>query len=432
MDSSPHTPLVGAPNDEDTAAPAPQIFDTRDKPDRTTAPTSDPPQDTRRCFVCLVDEPEAALPSDWRMPCTCTLEGHEECLLDWIADLEAQGKDIKCTICKSPITVTERLDPAVQLSNYLSDRLSQWSPRILLGFIASSALVSSSIYGAKAIDWFAGPDAITNFLLNSDDVAAVLAVRREGQVPIENNELPVNMSHFAVLPLIAPALVLNRLPLGEIIAIPASILYMTLIDHPDEDLMWPPSAQRALSLYPVIQATYRHVHTTLSSTLERRWKAQAQKLLVQEATATEQPAAVEDRPEPAPEPAPEEDHMLAYGLNMLVGEEEIDNIDVINPRNRGPDFDRLLMNFLAGTLVWPGVCYGAGELLRLALPARFVTRPASGPATGILQQRWGRSLVGGYLFVVLKDAFFLWIKYRKTLNRASRHIKNARSRDSRR
>ncbi|KAI1762944.1 hypothetical protein GGR53DRAFT_393706 [Hypoxylon sp. FL1150] len=435
MDSSPHqAPLVEAPNDaaDDTAAPAPQILDTRHGSDPTPALTSGPPPGTRRCFICLVDEPETPLPSDWRMPCTCTLEGHQDCLLDWVADLEAQGREIRCTICKSPITVTERLDFAVQLSNYLSDRFSEWSPKILLGFLASSALVSSSIYGAKAIDWFAGPDALTDFLLNSDDVTAFVAMRQDGRIQDRTRDLPVNMSHFAVLPFIAPALILGRIRQSEVILIPASILYTTLIDQSDEDFNWPPSIQRALSLYPVIQATYCHLHRTLSRNLEKRWKVRARKQLSQE--ATEQQPAEQPAPQPPPpaqghpEPAAREvGFVFAFDLQIGGGQEEVNdnnNIDVVNPRNRDPESP--LFNFLAGTLLWPGVCYGAGELLRLALPARFVTRPAAGPATGILQQRWGRSLVGGCLFVVLKDAFFLWVKYRKTMNRASRHIKNAR------
>ncbi|XXG98178.1 hypothetical protein Hte_004499 [Hypoxylon texense] len=424
MDSPPHlAPLAEAPiDDNDAAAPAPQIFDTRNTTEATIAPSSDPPPNTRRCFVCLVDEPEDALPSDWCMPCSCTLEGHQQCLLEWIADLEAQGKEIQCTICKSPITVTERLDTAVQLSNFLTDQFSEWSPKILAGFAASSAVVTSSIYGAKAIDWFAGPEVLTNFLLNTDDVAALVAMRQEGQGLDGIRELPVNMLHFAVLPFIAPALVLSRIPLADIIVLPASILYTTLIDQSDEDLTWPPSARRALSLYPVIQATYRHVYNALYRILEKKWKAQARKLLPQE--ATEQAPAVENRPEPAAENG----RLFAYRFNMVLGGEE-NNVDVVHPRNQSLS---PVLNFLAGTLVWPGVCFGMGELLRLALPAHFVTRPASGPVTGILQQRWGRSLVGGYLFVLLKDTFFLWVKYREALTRASRHIKNARSRNSRR
>src|SRR5204863_145685 len=81
----------------------------------------------------------------------CSLEGHQECLLAWVTDLEAQAKDVKCPVCKTPILLTERYDPAIQLSNFLNHKFMIWSPRILLGFIASGALVSSSVYGARVI-----------------------------------------------------------------------------------------------------------------------------------------------------------------------------------------------------------------------------------------------------------------------------------------
>ncbi|OTA57670.1 hypothetical protein K449DRAFT_132848 [Hypoxylon sp. EC38] len=428
MASSPSdTSLVELPNG-DSAAPAPQIIDSRQPP---AAPSSDPPPNTRRCFVCLTDEPEATLPSDWSTPCTCSLEGHHECLMAWVTDLEAQDKEIKCPICKSPITVTERWDPAIQLSNYFNRKFSRWSPRILFGFVASGALVSSSIYGAKAIDLFAGPEATMNFLLNSD-ITLVEVMRQQNQADHGEAGPPINLLHFAMLPLIAPGLVLNRLRLGEVILIPASLLYATLIDQTNEYLTWPPSPERALALYPAIKATYFHLYSTLSRTLEKRWEAQARKL-IPGGGATEQPPAVQNHHEPQAEGG---GNLLDFEIDIQIGieDEEDDNNNggANNRRNRALDGGRSPVNFLAGALVWPGVCYGMGELLRLALPSRFVTRPATGPNTGILQERWGRSLVGGCLFVVLKDAFFLWVKYRRLMNRSSRRIKNAENRNLRR
>lgn len=225
MASSPlQTPLPEEVN-EDSAAPAPQIPDNREHTEIPPAnPSSDPPADTHRCFVCLVDEPEASLPEDWSTPCTCALEGHQECLMCWITDLESQGKDIKCPLCKSPITVTELSDFAIQLSNYMHRKFSKWSPRILFGFLASGTLVSSSIYGAKAIDWFAGPGTTLDFLLTAGGTTITDMLRDPKGVRAANQPLTINFLHFAVLPLIAPGLILNRLRQGEVILIPVSFL----------------------------------------------------------------------------------------------------------------------------------------------------------------------------------------------------------------
>jgi len=188
----------------------------------TSLPTSGPPPDTRRCFVCLVDEPESALPVDWSTPCECSLEGHQECLLAWVTDLEAQGKDVKCPVCKSPIIVTERYDLAIQLSNALNSKFSRWSPRILLGFIASGTLISSSVYGIKAISWFAGPEAAVKFLFQPQNNPLF---RMAPRLPAKQSiNLNFNLLHFGVLPLIAPALILNRLSVADVVMLPTSLI----------------------------------------------------------------------------------------------------------------------------------------------------------------------------------------------------------------
>ncbi|KAI1383071.1 uncharacterized protein F4822DRAFT_422086 [Hypoxylon trugodes] len=441
MASSPTHELVNGIQQDEAAAPAPQIPDSRD---RTTSPpiypSSDPPPNTRRCFICLTDEPEASLSADWSTPCTCSLEGHHECLMAWVTDLESQDKDIKCPICKSPIIIMERRDRVIQFSNFINKKFSQWSPRILFGFIASGALVSSSIYGAKAIDLFAGPEATVNFLLDTEDLTLLDIMRQQNQTAHREIGPPINLLRVAVLPLIAPGLVLNRLRLGEVVLIPASLLYATLIDQTNEYLSWPPSAERAIALFPALKATYFHIHGTLSKHLEKKWEAQAKKQILNE-TDEQHPPIADNQPEP------EEERGGIFGIiDIQLGIEEEgddddlavgngnagDNNNQLNRRNRALENGRSPINFLAGALMWPGVCYGMGEILRLAMPSRFITRPASGPNTGILQERWGRSLVGGCLFVVLKDAFFLYVKYRRTMNRASRRIKNVENRPIRR
>jgi hypothetical protein len=68
-----------------------------------------------------------------------------------------------------------------------------------------------------------------------------------------------------------------------------------------------------------------------------------------------------------------------------------------------------------------------GELIRATLPKARVTRGWRRPA-GLLQEQWGRSLVGGCLFVVLKDAIALYTKYRRVQVKANRRVRNVERR----
>lgn len=100
-----------------------------------------------------------------------------------------------------------------------------------------------------------------------------------------------------------------------------------------------------------------------------------------------------------------------------------------------------------GALAFPTIAELSGEVLRLALPlswtskaaaqagtaatsgtslaARFfgytAPRSSSGPR-GLLQEKWGRSLVGGCLFVVLKDAVMLYVRWRSAKMHRERRV----------
>ncbi|KAL0264132.1 hypothetical protein SLS55_000077 [Diplodia seriata] len=77
-----------------------------------------------------------------------------------------------------------------------------------------------------------------------------------------------------------------------------------------------------------------------------------------------------------------------------------------------------------GALVFPSIAAAVGELIRLGLPKSWVTPPASsgGRATGFLQQRWARSLVGGCLFVAVKDAVMLYVRWKMAQNHRKRKV----------
>ena len=104
---------------------------------------------------------------------------------------------------------------------------------------------------------------------------------------------------------------------------------------------------------------------------------------------------------------------------------------------------RDLTSTILGALLLPSVSWAAGELLRLALPRSWTTPP--GPSSrpfffapslklgpqGLMQEQWGRSLVGGCAWVVLKDAFRLYVKYRRAAIRPLRRVPNVKPRSQR-
>ena len=97
---------------------------------------------------------------------------------------------------------------------------------------------------------------------------------------------------------------------------------------------------------------------------------------------------------------------------------------------------------ILGALIFPSIAAAMGELLRQTLPTSWVTPPTGAPATswlggwistggkvgtvgkprGFLQTRWGRSIVGGCLFVGFKDAVLLYVRWKMAQNHRRRKI----------
>ncbi|KAF1365501.1 hypothetical protein EJ07DRAFT_161544 [Lizonia empirigonia] len=101
-----------------------------------------------------------------------------------------------------------------------------------------------------------------------------------------------------------------------------------------------------------------------------------------------------------------------------------------------------LADTILGALIFPSIAAAMGELLRISLPFSWVSPPAGSASTswlggwigagskiggkdrptGFLQMRWGRSLVGGCLFVGLKDAVMLYVRWKMAQNHRRRKV----------
>ena len=226
----------------------------------TLTPTPPPTDDEtiHRCFIYLNDKPDdtsstsstspSDWTSDWTTPCSCSLEGHQACLMDWIADLEAQGKEeteIACPMCKSKIQVVDgdenpgwwrRLELApVILSRRLGRLASTLSPAVLIAFLGSGTFIASAMYGYEAITLFAGPKAAMRFLYKDKPQRRAFSwfsANREWRSPKGLETL--NLGNFCLLPYIAPLIMLNRLLLiprrGTIpLFVTVRVLYILLL-----------------------------------------------------------------------------------------------------------------------------------------------------------------------------------------------------------
>lgn len=80
-------------------------------------------------------------------------------------------------------------------------------------------------------------------------------------------------------------------------------------------------------------------------------------------------------------------------------------------------------NSLVSALILPVISAAMGEALRLALPKSW-TAPTGFRRAGMLREQWGRSLIGGCLYVVMKDAVRIYTKSRKVAAMSNRRVKN--------
>lgn len=91
-----------------------------------------------------------------------------------------------------------------------------------------------------------------------------------------------------------------------------------------------------------------------------------------------------------------------------------------------------------GALFFPAISWCMGSLLKLTFPKTWVSQPyvirnwsseKLSWSKGFLQTRFGRSIAGGCLFIVLKDAAVLYYKWKRAKDVGKRRILNYKERD---
>ncbi|KAI9709733.1 MAG: hypothetical protein M1820_003135 [Bogoriella megaspora] len=286
------------------------------------------------------------------------------------------------------------------------------------------------------------------------------------------------------LPLIPPLLIVSRMRFADsILPILPLIFFATQADTSESlDLShWPPSAALSFAALPYIRGIYNAYYEKVWAKKEVQWIKEVQPRQGQESNGNgagnAEPAPNEEeddvleidlgvgegdglldgwnnngdanegeaaqdlpqeqpaRPNVPPVDANAEDPAAAArGDDPAQAQVNANHAQGQQPNNaprRQPREHRLRMSLLTiaskflGALVFPTISSTVGELLRVSLPKTWVTAPiiAGKPKpTGFLQLRWARSLVGGCIFVVVRDAMMLYVRWRQAQGHRHRRV----------
>ena len=439
------------------------------QPSRHAVTISD--DEPRRCWICYSDETEdTPTSSEWRSPCPCALTAHESCLLDWVADLEApkrNGKkpEIQCPQCKKPIVIARPKNYVVQGIKAV-DRVAG---KLVIPGIAT--ILAGSVWTGA---WFHGV-ATLYVVFGKEDFRILLG--REG---------PQSLSYKGIVGLSAIPFVLvasrANLADGVLPALPVLLFALRAPSgqSPSVSELWPPSAAMAFAMLPFVRGLYNQTFRYFFAEKTARWVKEIQPRAGEDETENNAEeheghdhihhnhdlgfdfnleVEIIEEHVAAPPPAVNNAPALAAGQAQPPARDADQNNDeaappaaqlaavqapppaapAAAPANRPNGLvvttGRILDN-VVGALCFPLIASAMGELLRLGLPLSWTTVSAvaqkngwfsrlpapSARRPGLLQTKWGRTIIGGCLFVVMKDTLVTYSRYRLAQDHKKRKV----------
>ncbi|KAM0179615.1 hypothetical protein ACHAPF_002900 [Botrytis cinerea] len=384
-----------------------------------------PEREIQTCWICQMDDtddgPQA---SPWRSPCPCSLRAHESCLMEWIAvsaDKEMAPK-IVCPVCKYQLKIDQPKDYLV----LMVDKMRRMAETMVLptaaGALFSCFYSGSLLFGVNSLALVFGADEARGMILTHYDDFIDRPVLGSGiHLPIRQ------MLTKYLFPFLG----------GGFMAVPSWRATVGLPPDSKSITSWPPSPGRAFVLVPYVRLAYNTLYHHMFSDLEKKWDLAVQRK-PREGETAEQIAAEQRR-------GGEGDGFLALEMEMEIIDEVMDEDGNLIPQDDAAMGDRnqnqngnqggrqgengnqnnmgvrrnisthsLSFQFM-GAVLFPAISSIMGDALKYALPSIWV-KARWGGKPGLLQQKWARSLVGGCLFVVLKDVVVLYCKWKKARN----------------
>jgi hypothetical protein len=441
-------------------------------------------QEPRKCWICYTDETEdSPLNEEWRSPCPCALTAHEACLLDWLADLEnprtrkrnGHAAKILCPQCKSEIVISRPRSLVVdfvRLIERLAGRL------VLPGMVftlAGTVWAGCCAHGVHSM----------YLVFGSEDARRILDSGGEGSwnpglnlgLPLIPLVLIFSRTRYAegLLPAIPVLFFATHHPSGleppsggdlwppsaamTFAALPyVKSFYSTFYERlfGAHERKWITEVQPRAGESDASagsqqgQAAGRGPRAAAAALGEMRdgqivMEIDLELQLGMGGHDHDVPANVPDNPVDEPRPAEAANAIEQPGPNADAGGQQQNEQNQGPGRGNGQDHQILgrhreelihdtssIADTVLGALLFPAISASMGGLLKLILPRSWTTSfaPPSSSSTlergkaGLLQSRWGRSVVGGCIFVLLKDALVLYCRWKLAQTHRKRRVLN--------
>lgn len=438
------TPAMNSEDSDTVLLDPPKDRDSNSRPSddnfRPPPPSRSSTLGIKKCWICIGDstEDDPRNPPIWRAPCSCNLTAHEACLLDWVADLENPKKGsrqatikILCPQCKTEIKISRPKSYIVEATRAFDRTINNlvW-PGVGVGLV-TTFFTGAWVHGFQSVLIVFGPQHARAIYIE--------AARHAGWLPM-----------YALIPV---TLIMSRTNYADFVLpiAPLFLISTQITDRLEIDMtIYPPLPSTVFACLPTIRSLYNWSYNKAFGELNKKWLAEVQ---------PRQMEPIEGQEDNIADIANEEEEAAEAGrvvLELEVNMGEADNEDeqqendqhnaaadgnnqngngnANNPERhvhqifgeRGDDLiasGGSLGQSILGALAFPAVAASMGGLLGMVLPPSWMTdanwmngRP------GLLRHRWGRSVVGGCLFVVLKDALVLYCRWRLVQSHRLRRV----------
>lgn len=346
---------------------------------------------------------------------------------------------IQCPQCKEPITVARPRSLVVEGMQ----AVERATVRLLVPFAVVTVL-GTVITGC----WMHGFSTVY-LILGPEDAEVLLGI---------DSHMSMNSNWGLSLPFIPLTLFVARTTMADNLLPILPIFYFASNTPRCDGPLWPPSMAMTMATLPYIRAAYNGFYIRVLAPKEKAWVKEIQpragengenegqgqeeqanneggdgmnfevdlqlEIIEDEEAEVEQDRQQQERPARNRPAEGQGGANQNQNQNRHLGHEHHNHVHAVQ-RPGAILFEPLKSaQAIIGALVFPSISAAMGALLKAVLPITWTTPPSRWDRypTGFLQSRFGRSIVGGCLFIVLKDTLSLYSKYRLAQNHRMRRI----------